>query len=659
MSFRYFTAAIFAVVLANFLPSQAAESLIPAKAFVQASRFNEPRLSPDGKHLAIQVTQELDGRDQKLLNIYALDGFKLISTIRFPAYQIPFNFRWVSNTRLVVPKAQEWGSLEQPVFLGEIFATDFDGKNQEYLYGKDKFQYQRRGATSGGSDVGWGYVHSIPHQPNGRFYLRERKWEQGRASSNRSFLYDVDAKTGIKKLIADVEARDLDYLLQHDGTPRLAYGGNEKNQRIGFIRDKDKDNWQPIAGEKLGTDFTPLAFTPDDQAFYFLSSKNGEPKVLMLESIATGERNLVAEGKSANIDLIQYGAGKRQPFAVASRLGVPTVRYIDESAPEAQLHKVLSKQFPGQYLHFQSFSADGGKLLFRVSSDREPGEYYLFDRDSKKAEFLIADQPLIDAAKMAARKPIQFQSRDGIELHGYVTLPPNRTEKNLPLILIPHGGPQGVADNWFFDPDAQFLASRGYAVLQVNYRGSGGRGDKFIRSGNLQWSTGMQTDLIDGVRWLISQGTVDRTKVCVYGGSFGAYSAMMTSILEPDMFKCVVGYAGLYDLPMLLTGDRAKQNRRAFNFWAEAMGTDLDALKRDSPTFLVDKIKVPVLLVHGDQDETTPPAQAEAMRDALTKANKPFEWMMVPKEGHGFYAEKNRLAFYEKLEAFFAKHIGR
>ena len=167
----------------------------------------------------------------------------------------------------------------------------------------------------------------------------------------------------------------------------------------------------------------------------------------------------------------------------------------------------------------------------------------------------------------------------------------------------------------------------------------------------------MQQDLIDGVRWATEQGIADPSRVCVYGGSFGAYAALMTVILEPAMFKCAVGYAGLYDLPMLLTGDTAKQNKRAFNFWVEAMGSDLEFLKKDSPTYLADKINVPVLQVHGDQDRTTPPNQAESMRAALIKAGKPFEWMMVPKEAHGFYAEKNRLAFYEKLEAFLAKHL--
>ena len=657
MSFRFLPAVVLCLAAVNALPSHAADAQIPIAAFIHSDKFSQPRLSPDGKYLAIQVTQDLEGRDQKLLNVYSLDGFKLLSTIRFSVFQMPRTFYWVSNTRLIVSKAEDWGYLEIPVYLGEIFATDFDGQNQEYLYGKDRFAFQRRGSTSGGDDLGWGYVLGTPDQPNGRFFLLERKWERGRASSNHSFLYDVDATTGIRKLAADVGVKNLNYLLQHDNKPRFAFGFNEKLKPVVYLRDPDKDDWTPLPDEAIGSGFTPIQFTPDDQDFYLLLSETGGPNVLMRQSMRSGVRTLVAKDSAGDINMIQFGPGMTQPFAVASELGVPTIRYIDDSSSETQLHKALSKQFPGQYVNFVTFSVDGNKLLFTVSSDKEPGEFYLFDRKTKKAEFLVAVRPDVDASRMAERKPIRFKARDGLELHGYLTLPPNMSEKKPPLVLLANGSPEGFASRWFFDTDAQFLASRGYAVLQVNSRGSGGRGVNFIHAGDHQWATGMQQDLIDGVRWVTAQNIADPARVCVYGGSFGGYSAMMTIILEPDMFKCAVSYAGFYDLSTLLTGESAKHSVRVFNFLATAMGTDLESLKNESPAYLVDKIKVPVLLVHGDQDKTTPPAQAEAMRAALTKANKPFEWMMVAKEGHGFYAEKNRLAFYEKLEAFLAKHL--
>ena len=660
MSLRSLSAIVLSVVFAN--AAIAADAPIPIAAFVKQDKFTEPRLSPDGKHLAMVVTQEIDGRDQRLLNIYALDGFKLISSIRFPLFQMPFNVRWVSNTRLIVPKAEDSGFREAPVFTGELFATDFDGKNQGYLYGVDRFLYQRNLSAVAGTvgDRGWGYVQSVPDQFNGHFFLREYKWEGGgRAASDRSILYDVDAKSGVRKLVADIPVRSLQYLLQHDGTPRFAYGLNDENRQIAFLRDASEDKWRPIAVDKLGSDFRPFAFTPDDKEVFLSHAEKGGPSVLMRQSIATGERTLVAKDPIGNMDLIQYGPRTRQPFAAATSVGIPAVRYFDENSPDAQLHKQISQQFPGQYVNFATFSSDGNKLLFVVRSDREPGEYYLFDRTTKAAEFLVATSPFIDPSKMAARKPIVYKARDGLEIHGYMTLPLTGGDRNLPLVLLPHGGPQGPFDSWFFNTDAQFLASRGYAVLQVNYRGSGGRGGSFYLAGNKQWARGMLQDMIDGVRWTISQGTVDAARICVFGGSYGAYAAMMTTAMEPDLFKCAVGYAGLYDLPMFLKSDNISRSKRSFNFLAEVIGTDSDLLKKDSPTYVADKIKVPVLLVHGEQDRITPKEQAEAMRDALTKAGKPFEWMMVPKEEHGFYKEENRAAFYQKLEAFLAKHIGR
>jgi dipeptidyl aminopeptidase/acylaminoacyl peptidase len=640
------------------LPLNAAEQPIPISAFVKRSMFDMPRLSPDGKYLALRVNAEIDGRDTKMMSVYELAGFKPVSTMRMPNFELPIDFRWVSNTRLVVTKAQDQGYLEVPVYLGEIVATDFDGQRQSYIYGYRRTSYKQGGAATALDDYGWGYIQGIPGKADGSFLLRERKWDRDRAVADHTLLYSVNASNGIRTLVADVGARDLNFLVQHDAKPRLAFGSSRNLQQLAFIRDKDEDKWAPIPRNFLGKHFEPMAFTPDDKEIFILLSEDGGPNKLILQSMVDGKRKLLGADEINDIDVIQFGPGRQQPFAYGTSAGKPQLRYLDEKSPEAVLHKQLSAQFPGQYVEFASFSADGSKLLFTVSSDKEPGEFYLYASATKSAEFLVAVRPWIDPARMAERMPIQFKARDGLELYGYLTLPPGSSGRNLPLILLPHGGPQGVSDHWYWDSDAQFLASRGYGVLQVNYRGSSGRGDSYVRIGMGQWSEGMIHDLIDGVRWTIGQGIADESRICAYGGSYGAYASMISAIAEPGLFKCVVGYAGLYDLPELLSDRKVKGKVFAFNFLVEAIGLDMEILRKNSPSFQVDKIKVPVLLVHGEQDEVTPKAQAEAMRAALDRANKPYEWMMVPKEGHGFYAEKNRIAFYEKLEAFLNKHIG-
>jgi dipeptidyl aminopeptidase/acylaminoacyl peptidase len=225
------------------------------------------------------------------------------------------------------------------------------------------------------------------------------------------------------------------------------------------------------------------------------------------------------------------------------------------------------------------------------------------------------------------------------------------------MVVMPHGGPHGYYDSWLFDVDAQFLASRGYAVLQVNFRGSEGRGVSFKEAGFREWGGKIQDDLIDGVKWAIEQGEVDGKRVCAYGASFGGYAALMLAAREPSMFRCAVGYAGVYDLNLLLTADDAITEKRTLNIIKRYVGDDKAELDRFSPAKLASRITAPVLLVHGGKDKQAPVEHAEAMRAALTAAGRPPEWLLAPNESHGFYDTKNRTEFYQRLEAFLAKNL--
>ncbi|MGH8125680.1 MAG: alpha/beta hydrolase family protein [Rhodanobacteraceae bacterium] len=227
------------------------------------------------------------------------------------------------------------------------------------------------------------------------------------------------------------------------------------------------------------------------------------------------------------------------------------------------------------------------------------------------------------------------------------------------MVLVPHGGPYGIRDDWYYDSDAQFLANRGYLVLQVNYRGSGGRGPAFQRSGYLKWGTRIQQDLIDGVKWAIGQHYADPNRICVYGGSFGGYSALMSVIRAPHLFKCAVGYSGVYDLKMLYKKGDVQSSKFGRSYLSTVIGKNDADLDANSPDKLADKIDVPVFLAHGMEDRRAPFAQAEAMRDALKAANKTYEWMAVPKEGHGFYTEADRAAFLTRMQTFLEKYIGQ
>jgi dipeptidyl aminopeptidase/acylaminoacyl peptidase len=260
---------------------------------------------------------------------------------------------------------------------------------------------------------------------------------------------------------------------------------------------------------------------------------------------------------------------------------------------------------------------------------------------------------------MAERRPIQYRARDGMTIEGFLTVPAHPAGTRLPLIVMPHGGPHFVRDNWYFDSDAQFLASRGYAVLQPNFRGSSGRGDKFKHAGYRQWGAAMMDDIVDGVKWAGSQPDVDMSRVCTFGGSFGGYAALMLTVREPAMFKCAVGFAGVYDLARIYDEKRVHGHEAAEAFYRKTIGEDKGELARFSPARQADKIKVPVLLIHGEKDEVAPIEQFDVMNEALTKAGHPPETMRVAKESHGFFDEDNQAAMLQRLETFFAKYLGQ
>lgn len=633
----------------------AAPPQLPTGDFIRRGQFSGPALSPDGKHLVVTQRALKDGRDESMMLVYDLAAMTIVSTVRMPVFEVPASYRWISNTRLAVATGREYGSLEAPQLTGEIVAMDLDGRNQEYLYGHNRWGRSRRGMTST-DDEGFGQVSFVPPSLNGHFLLTEHLYWNPTAQTTR--LYDIDSSNGVRNLVTEIGMPKLRFVSQNDGKPRFAYGEDVSGVFVLFRHDDATRQWKALSAPDEAS-LQPLAISSDNREVYAKAWVNGGPLALVRQSMEGGDRVRLADDKVGSINLIQWGPRPWVPFAAATSLGAPKLRYFDEKRPEAHLHKLLSAQFPGSYVDFLNFSDDGAKLLFSVRSDRDPGVYYLFDRSTGKASLLLAEMPWIDPERMAQRRPIKFKARDGLEIHGYLTLPVERDDAKLPLILLPHGGPHVLGDTWFFDRDAQFLASRGYAVLQVNFRGSMGRGDDFEAAGYRQWGGRIQDDLIDGVRWIVEQGTVDAARICAYGASFGAYSAMMAAIRAPDLFKCSVGYAGLYDLGLWFDDAAVKRDKSVFNYLVKVIGQDPAELERNSPARLADKLTVPVLLVHGGGDRRTLPIQAETMRDALTKARRPPEWMYVKDEGHGFYTEKNRLAFYEKLEAFLARHIGK
>lgn len=649
MSYRFARTMLSAACL--LLPAVAsAADLIPVEDFARHAALSQPALSPNGQYIAVNMN-DVSG-DSHALVVYKVDDMsRPVSMLRLPKYEVAAGITWVSNTRLVVEKGKQFGSIDKPMFTGEIIATDLDGKHQDYLYGFESTYGTRSGTR--GTDRGWGFVDGMPHPANSHFYMATQNWE----NRDYSTLYDVDAGRNTRHLIGQINVGGLSFMVGAEGQAHYAYGFNDDYDYV--VYHHQQGGWTQMTKAQVGGSFSPIFFTPDQQRVYASYSAGGGPTALVEQDENGGNRKSLASDNFGSINRIEWTALPYQPFATAPATGVPKPSYIDPNLPVAKLHRALSLKFPDGYVQFIDFSEDGGKLLFSVSSDRDPGTYFLIDTHNYKVSKLFAVEPWIDPAKMAERRPMRFKASDGTELEAILTMPKGASGTNLPMVLLPHGGPIGVQDDWFYDNDAQFLASRGYLVLQVNYRGSGGRGVDFKEAGYLKWGTRIQQDLIDGVKWAIAQNYADPNRICVYGGSFGGYSAMMTTIRAPGMFKCAVGYAGIYDLSMMYKKGDIQENKSGRSYLNTVIGKDDADLAANSPDKLADKIDVPVLLVHGEDDKRAPFAQAKAMRAALDAAHKPYEWMSKPGEGHGFYDEKNTVEFYNLLQTFLEKHIGK
>lgn len=629
--------------------STAPPGLLPVSDFARHALLKDPRLSPDGKHLLVRE-DDASGKDSSLV-VYRLPDMARVSQLRMPVYQVPIDPQWVSNDWIVLEIGQRFGSLDEPLDTGQVIASDITGKTQRYLFGWDN-QGGDIHAHARGSDEGMGFIVGRPDVPNGHVYVRAEPF--GR--EDLSILYDIDVPHNVRHLLAHMHVHGMDFLVSPDGEAAYAFGNNVDFEYVAYRH--QGDDWVKLDFAKVGDYFEPLGYTPDHQHIYAKVEPDGGPAELVTEALDGSQRKVLASDKFASIGDIQWTARPYRPFVVVPDSGAPHPIALDPDGADAKLYRGLQNAFPGEAIDFINFDQDGGELLFFVSSDRDPGTYYLLDTQTHKASKLFAAMPWIDPRQMATRYPIRFKASDGTELGGILTFPLHRSDHHLPMVLMPHGGPYEIRDDWFFDSDAQFLASRGYLVLQVNFRGSGGRGTGFQHAGYGQWGTGIQQDLIDGVKWAIANGFADPDRICVYGASFGGYSAMMQVVRAPHLFKCAVGYAGVYDLQMLYSKGDIQSTKSGVSYLSTVIGHDSAKLDANSPDKLADKIDVPVFLAHGKDDERAPFAGAEAMHDALDTAHKKVEWMAVSHEGHGFYTEADTAAFLTKLQAFLAQNIG-
>ncbi|HEX7948661.1 MAG TPA: S9 family peptidase [Phenylobacterium sp.] len=333
-------------------------------------------------------------------------------------------------------------------------------------------------------------------------------------------------------------------------------------------------------------------------------------------------------------------------------------RYTFFDPGDAKVWKAVAAAFPGSIVSLESWTSDRQKIVVRVDSPSDGPAYALVNLATRDATWLGAEYNGVTLQDVAPQKPVRFKARDGLELTGYLTTPRGREPKALPLIVFPHGGP-AARDTPGFDWWAQAMASRGYAVLQVNYRGSDGLGEPLLAAGYGQWGRKMQTDLSDGVRALAERGVIDPKRVCIVGASYGGYAALAGAAMDPGVYRCAASFGGLSDLGRFVSWSRAKAGPEAFRYWTRFMGAESDraaVLAEISPVAHVDKVTIPILLIHGKDDSVVPLEQSQIMADALRKAGKPVELVVEKGEDHWLSRGETRLAMLQATMAFVEKN---
>ncbi|WP_105166630.1 S9 family peptidase [Pseudoalteromonas sp. T1lg23B] len=640
------------VVVWGGLSVAQASSLIPVEHFSKDFAYRNVKISPDGKYLAF--ISKVEGKN----NLYVLDikKSKIISGVNFSENAQVGRYEWSGDDRLVMEKQYISGWKSHPKYYGELFAMNADGSRKRYLVGY-KGEMQTGSAVRKATPLyGTSFILDPLEHDEEHILIVTHPWNNVREP--KTIVYEVNVDTGYRKRVAGSPHKNGWFLTDRQGNVRVVSSTENYVDFDFFVRPPEGGEWQPLKLENSALrSIRPVAFSASGKEVFLAASDNGQPEGLYKLDLATGKTNLVFQDDVVSPTNIWVDLNSKEVYAVELESGYPSYAFIDGDSKSSIKLKSLLASLPSSQVQIVSSSRDGKHSVVYAWSDTNPGQYYLYSEKEKNLKFLFSERGWIKPEEMSATKPISFKARDGLTIHGYLTLPTGKAAKNLPLVVMPHGGPHGPRDFWGFNVDTQLLASRGIAVLTVNFRGSGGYGKSFERAGHQKWGREIQFDIIDGTKYVIEQGYINPDNMCIMGASFGGYSALQSSILEPDLFKCAIGVVGVYDLPLMFEEGDISEHETGRTYLTEVLGSDPKVHKDFSPSYNVDKLKANVLIVHGGEDQRAPIEQAESLVAALKKAERPFEYMLLESEGHGFYKAKHRQEYYNTVLAFLNKNL--
>lgn len=618
--------------------------------FLRQETFTDIKISPGGEYVAATVPME----NSTSIAVMRLADKKLVGSFRPPQKNHAHEFDWVSNERLLIGLAEKWGALDEPNPTGELYAIDANGNRGELLVG---YRVESKGP---GTRIQPKKVEAVAafladDLPGDERNVLVTVWPFAEDPFTR--VERMDVVSGRRSRMASSPVRRGEFTTDGQGEVRFVHGAGSDNVNKLYYRERTGDSWKMINDEAVSTRIeTAIGFSADGSLAYLQAEQAQGPDAIVSWNPQTGERAVVLRDEVVDPYRIIRQPGTHVPVGALYMGDTPRTRFFDEKSPEARLYRSLEAAFGGP-VYITSSTRDGRVVLVETWSGTNPGDFYVYDTEARKAEHLISRSDWIDIDRSATVRPVALKARDGLPLHGFLTVPSGSDGRNLPMVVVPHGGPFHVFDNGQYDRQTQILAAAGYAVLQVNFRGSGNYGRAHAQAGAQQWGAAMQDDVTDATRWAIAQGIADAKRICIYGASYGAYAAMMGAAREQGLYQCAAGYVGVYDLPLMFARGDVQERDSGVTFLREWLG-DPAKLGAVSPVNLATQIKVPVFLAAGGEDKRAPIQHTERMEAALKRAGTPVESLYYKTEGHGFYTLAHRTEYYDKLLAFLSRSLG-
>lgn len=618
--------------------------------YLRQEAFADIKISPGGEYVAATVPIEAG----TALAIYRIADMKMVGTFRPPRNNHAHTFDWVSNERLLVGMAQKLGVLDRPAPTGELFGINANGKGGELLVG------YRTAETGLGTN--------IKVKPAGMVaaFLTDELKDDDRnvlvavtpfTDNAATQIERMDVSTGRRNAVARAPIAQAAFTTDARGEVRFAYGVGPDQKKKLYYRAGASSEWILLHDEALNPrNEAAIGFSADGRLAYLQVEQAEGPDVIVSWDPQSNERRTVLRDEIADPARIIHRPGTQVPVGALFMGTTPRTRFFDETSEDARLYRSLETAL-GAPVYITSSTRDGSTVLVESWSGRNPGDFYLYDTLGKRARHLISRSDWIDPAQSADVRAITLQARDGRPLHGFLTVPPGVPMRALPMVVVPHGGPIGVLDDGTYSTETQMLAAAGYAVLQVNFRGSAGYGRAHAQAARKQWGAAMQDDVTDATRWAIEQGIADRERICIYGASYGAYAALMGTVREPGLYRCAAGYVGIYDLPLMYARGDIQSDESGLIYLREWLGRPKDLVER-SPVNLAAQVGVPVLLAAGREDQRAPVVHTERMEAALKQAGTPVQALYYKNEGHGLYNLANQRDYYGHLLAFLSRSLG-